>query len=141
MRHSILGKVLCRMILFFGIVGFTATGRHVGAEAVYIIPPAADNGAVLMYKSVHHSGEKITKPSCDPSMTPKIFVTPVRMLGRVSGDTIAPIAGISAYATDNNDGSWIVKGEVKIVGSNIIEAREAIAMIVELYCCAKGSWD
>lgn len=141
MRRSISGKVLCQVILFFGIIGFAPTGWHVGAEAVYIIPPTADNGAVLMYKSVHHSGEKITKPSCDPSMTPKIFVTPVRMLGRVSGNTIAPIAGISAYATDNNDGSWVIKGEVRIVGSDIIETREAIAMIVELYCCVKDSCD
>lgn len=141
MIYPTVRTVLWPMILFLGIAGSAATGQYAGAEAVYIIPPAADNGAVLMYKSVHHNGARIMKPSCGPSMTPRIFVTPVRMLGRISDNTITPIAGVSAYAVDNNDGSWTVKGEVRTVASAVIEGQETISMVVELYCCVKDSCD
>jgi len=124
----------CLILLSLALIGIVPTGSRVCAEAVYIIPPSADSGALLMYKSVHYSNETLAKPSCDPSMAPKIFVTPVRMLGGTRSP-ITPIAGVSTYAVDNGDGTWTVKGQVKTSGDSTIEDPQGIAMIVETYCC------
>ncbi|NLT22158.1 MAG: hypothetical protein GXX82_03840 [Syntrophorhabdus sp.] len=110
------------------------TGQKACAEAVYIIPPAPESGAVLKYKSVHLSGTVLDKPSCDPGMTAKIFVTPVRMLGG-SSTTIVPIAGVSAFATDNGNGKWTVRGQVKTADNGLLEDGGAIVLVVEVYCC------
>jgi len=134
-RVTAMLNVLLRTILAAGLACFTtAAAQNAGAEAVYIIPPTGDNGVVLMYKGIHYSGNVITKPACYPSMYQRIFVTPVRMLGGY-GDPLNPIAGISTYAIDNGNGSWTIRGQVKTAGSLTIEAADAIAMIVELYCC------
>ncbi|MBP7528350.1 MAG: hypothetical protein KA801_10510 [Syntrophorhabdaceae bacterium] len=126
---------LLRTILAAGLVGFmAAAAQNVRAEAVYIIPPAGDGSIILMYKGIHYSGNVITKPACYPSMHQRIFVTPVRMLGGY-GDPLNPIAGVSTFAIDNGNGSWTIRGQVKTAGSLTIEAADAIAMIVELYCC------
>lgn len=127
-------NVLFRTILAAGLAGFTAAAQDASAEAVYIIPPAGDGGIVLMYKGIHYSGNVIAKPACYPSMYQRIFVTPVRMLGGY-GDPLNPIAGISTYAIDNGNGSWTIRGQVKTAGSLTIEAADAVAMTVELYCC------
>ncbi len=110
------------------------TGQKACAEAVYIIPPAPESGAVLKYKSVHLSGTVLDKPSCDPGMTAKIFVTPVRMLGG-SSTTIVPIAGVSTFATDNGNGKWTVRGQVKTADNGLLEDGGAIVLVVEVYCC------
>ncbi len=129
-RRKLLAKILFLLCLF----GFAAMGQKVLAEAVYIIPPAPESGAVLKYKSVHHSGTVLDKPSCDTGMTARIFVTPVRMLGG-SSTTIVPVAGVSAFATDNGNGKWTVRGQVKTADNDLMEDGNAIVLIVEVYCC------
>ncbi len=126
--------LLFGVLLLLGLFSLAATGQRAYAEAVYIIPPAPESGAVLKYKSVHYSGTVLQKPSCDPGMTAKIFVTPVRMLGGAS-TAIVPIAGVSTFATDNGDGKWTVRGQVKTSDNGYTEYSGAIALIVEIYCC------
>jgi len=121
-------------LLFLGLLSLEATGQRACAEAVYIVPPVPESGAVLKHKSVHYSGTVLQKPSCDPGMTAKIFVTPARILGGTS-TTIVPIAGVSTFATDNANGTWTVRGQVKTSDNGYTEYSGAIALIVEIYCC------
>lgn len=128
-----------RLILFLPVIVYIVmTGRLACAEAVYIVSPPQDSSrAALMYKSVRYSNEIIPKPTCDPPMIPKIFVTPVRMLGGIDGikNPLVPIAGVSTYAVDTGDGTWTVRGQVKTAGDATIEDPRGVAMIVETYCC------
>ncbi|MDD3845063.1 MAG: hypothetical protein PHC90_01740 [Syntrophorhabdaceae bacterium] len=122
-------------LLLLAIPGLAGVGQRACAEAVYIVPPLSESGgAVLQYKGVHYSGTVLQKPSCDPGMTAKIFVTPVRMLGGTS-TTIVPIAGVSTYATDNGNETWTVRGQVKTADNGYTESSSAIALIAEVYCC------
>ncbi len=134
-----------RPILFLLVFACTfTTASRVLAEAVYIVsPPAGSGRAALMYKSIMYCNDIIKKPACDAPMTPRIFVTPVRMLGGTDGieSPLVPIAGVSAYAVDNGDGTWTVKGQVKTAGDATIEDRKGVAMIVETYCCANDLCD
>ncbi len=128
------GTIVLRLLLLFCLFGLATMEQKACAEAVYIIPPAPESGAVLKYKSVHYSGASLDKPSCDPGMTAKIFVTPVRMLGGPS-TTIVPIAGVSTFATDNGNGKWTVRGQVKTADNGLLEDSSAIVLVVEVYCC------
>ncbi|OPY03751.1 MAG: hypothetical protein A4E60_00048 [Syntrophorhabdus sp. PtaB.Bin047] len=128
------GTFILGLLLSFCLFGLAAMEQKACAEAVYIIPPAPESSAVLKYKSVHYSGTILDKPSCDPGMTAKIFVTPVRMLGG-SSTTIVPIAGVSTFATDNGNGKWTVRGQVKTADNGLLEDSSAIVLVVEVYCC------
>jgi|GEM_PF-1722101 len=128
------GALVRVLLLSLCLLSLAAMGRKAYAEAVYIIPPVPEGGAVLKYKSVHLSGTVLDKPSCDAGMTARIFVTPVRMLGG-SSTTIVPIAGVSAFATDNGNGKWTVRGQVKTADNGLLEDGNAIVLVVEAYCC------
>lgn len=128
------GKLFLTLLFSLCLFCLAATVQETCAEAVYIIPPVPESGAILKYKSVHVSGTILDKPLCDPGMTAKIFVTPARMLGG-SSTTIVPIAGVSAFATDNGNGKWTVRGQVKTADNVLLEDGSAIVLVVEVYCC------
>lgn len=137
-------KMFLPVFILLAVACTVAAASPALAEAVYIVSPPVEAGrAALMYKSVMYSNDILKKPACDAPMAPRIFVTPVRMLGGTDGieNPLIPIAGVSAYAVDNGDGTWTVKGQVKTVGDATIEDRRGVAVIVETYCCINDLCD
>jgi len=132
-------RKIALFILIFVVAGSLTLGTvDVRSEAVYIVPPTSSAGgtAELKYQSVCGPGTVVTKPTCSTG-DPYIFVFPVYMKGGIT-TSIYAMTGVTTFATDNGNGTWTVRAQVKDARDALWEDPLAIQTIVQVWCCANA---
>lgn len=131
-------RTVALLILIFVVAGFLAFGNESArGEAVYIVPPTSAGGtAELKYQSICGPGTIVAKPTCSTG-NPYIFVFPVYMKGGITTNIYA-MTGVSTFATDNGNGTWTIRAQVKDARDALWEDPLAIQTIVQVWCCANA---